>query len=374
MMKKSLVALAALAAVGAASAQSSVTLSGIMKSGVSNTKYSGGAAGNGTGWALNDGSSRFIMSGREDLGGGLAAVFQIDTRFRIDDNGGAPASSPLAAGNTFVGLAGGFGSLRVGKLDTHYCLGSDSHGVRATALAASSCALLGNAPSGAALANTAIANASRSTNIVNYTSPNMGGLVGQFAYTFSNAGAGSEGAVGDPGKGRGYNLRADYANGPLNVGASYWNNRSESRATGAAFSDQKAFTIAGGFNFGVATVGLTLDQSQITTGTIGGASTPYKRRTYSVPLTVPLGSGTLLATYTRARDVSGFANTGANLTSVGYEYSLSRRTSLGVSYARLTNKAAASYQLYTQTALGGHVAATAGQDQSQLYFGVRHTF
>ena len=88
-MKKSLVALAALAVAGGAFAQSSVTLSGNIKAGVAQTKYSGGGAGNGTGFSVADGSSRFIFGGTEDLGGGLKAIFQIDTRFRADDNGGA---------------------------------------------------------------------------------------------------------------------------------------------------------------------------------------------------------------------------------------------------------------------------------------------
>ena len=142
-MKKSLIALATLAAT-ASFAQSTVTLSGNVKAGVAQTKYSGSAtaANNGSATGLADGSSRFILSGTEDLGGGLKANFQVDTRYRLDDNGAAPTSSPLAGGNTFVGVSGGFGNVQMGKLDTHYCMGSDSHGVRATALQASSCALL----------------------------------------------------------------------------------------------------------------------------------------------------------------------------------------------------------------------------------------
>jgi len=139
-MKKTLIALAAMATT-TAFAQSTVTLSGNVKAGLAQTKYSGATAGNGSATGLADGSSRFILSGSEDLGGGLRANFQVDTRFRIDDNGAAPSASPLAGGNTFIGLAGKFGNLQIGKLDTHYCLGSDTHGTRATALQASSCGL-----------------------------------------------------------------------------------------------------------------------------------------------------------------------------------------------------------------------------------------
>lgn len=365
-MKKSLVALAALAVVGTASAQSSVTLSGIVKGGVAQTKYSNGATGNGSNTSMADGSSRFIMSGREDLGGGMAGIFQIDTRFRVDDNGGAPTSSPLASGNTFVGLAGGFGSIRLGKLDTHYCTGSDEHGVRATALGASSCGILGYVGG----ATRSIANASRSTNVIRYDLPStmMAGLTGGISYSTNFAG--NDGAIGSAGDGKAWAANLGYASGPLKLAFSYWNAQSEDRS--AAPADQKAWTLAGGWNFGIGTVGLTYDVSQydVAAGTM-------KRRAWSVPVTFGVGAGTILATYTRANDATGAAggaNTGATLWSVGYDHALSKRTSVGVSYAIMNNKSAANYQLYTTNALQSLPTASAGQDQKQLYVGLRHTF
>ncbi|MGQ2978893.1 MAG: porin [Polaromonas sp.] len=385
-MKKSLVALAAFAVAGGVYAQSSVTLSGNIKAGVAQTKYSNGAAPavNGSSLSVADGSSRFIIGGTEDLGGGLKAVFQIDTRYRVDDNGAAPTSSPLAGGNTFVGLSGGLGMIQLGKLDTHYCLGSDQHGSRATALQASSCAILGFVNGSGA--GQAIANASRSQNIIRYTTPNFAGFQGQLNY--STNWQGSEGAPGDASKGRAVAAGLNYGNGPLKAGVSFWDAKSENRTVGTARNDQQAATAFIDWNFGVATVGLTFDQSELeaNTGVAGAASTELKRRAWSIPVTVPLGAGTFLLTYTKARDLraSGFAtpaltaaqqdNTGASLWSVGYDYALSKRTSLGVSYARLNNKSAGAYALYTQGALNGTPNNVAGQDASQLYLGVRHAF
>lgn len=398
-MKKSLVALAAFAAVSAF-AQSSVTLSGNIKGGVAQTKYSGGAAGanTGTGLSVADGSSRFIIGGTEDLGGGLKAVFQIDTRFRVDDNGGSSttgaagtgtisafaAPSQLASGNTFVGLSGGLGMIQIGKMDTHYCLGTDQHGARATALQASSCAILGFVGSSAA----PIANASRSVNMIRYTTPNMAGFQGQFNYSTNWQGpegvsavtaTSPAGAVGDAGKGRAMALGLNYGNGPLKAGVSFWDAKSEDRRAAATKADQQAGTAFIDWNFGVATVGLTYDQSEIETQAGVAASTEVKRRALSIPVTVPLGAGTFLFTYTKARDMSGNgaaagANTGASLVSVGYDYALSKRTSLGVSYAKLNNKDRANYALYTQGALNGTANNTVGQDASQLYLGIRHAF
>jgi len=374
-MKKSLVALATLAVVsGAAMAQSTVTLSGIVKAGAASTKYSGAASGNGTGLALADGSSRFILSGSEDLGGGLRANFQVDTRFRMDDNGAAPTSSPLAGGNTFVGLSGGFGNVQMGKLDTHYCLGSDTHGVRATALQASSCAVLGFVNGSGA--GQAIANASRSQNVIRYTAPAFGGLTLQGTYSFGFAG--TEGAVGSTGKGNAYALSANYAAGPLAAGLSYWNAKGENQTASAARTGQEAWTAMVNYNAGVATIGLTYDQSAQRAAAANAAFVDTKRNAWSIPVTVPMGAGTALLTYTRAGDTKTGgvtnANTGATLVAVGYDYALSKRTTLGVSYARLDNKAAGAYALYTQGALNGIANNAAGQDASQFYVGVRHTF
>jgi len=373
-MKKSLIALAALAATGVAFAQSTVTLSGNVKAGVAQTKYSGGAAAtdNGSATGLADGSSRFILSGSEDLGGGLRANFQVDTRYRMDDNGAAPTSSPLAGGNTFIGLSGGFGNVQAGKLDTHYCMGSDSHGVRATALQASSCALLGYVNSG----SVGIANASRSTNVVRYTAPTMGGLTLQGTYSFSQSG--SEGAVGSTSDGNASHIQGVYVAGPLTVGASMWQAKGENQTATAARTGQKASTIMANYNLGVATIGLTYDKSAQRAAAASAAFIDTERTVTSIPVTVPMGAGTALFTYSKAGNTKTGgvtnANTGATLLSIGYDYAFSKRTSLGVSYAKLDNKSAAGYALYTQGALNGTPNNTVGTDAAQFYLGLRHAF
>jgi len=380
-MKKSIIGLAVLAVMSTgALAQSTVTLSGNVKAGLASTKYSGGAAGtNGNGLALADGSSRFILSGSEDLGGGMRANFQVDTRFRIDDNGAAPTSSPLAGGNTFIGLAGGFGNLQIGKLDTHYCLGSDSHGVRSTALQASSCGILGFVNGGGA--GQAIANASRSVNAVRYTAPRFGNVTvsGTYSTSFQGPeGGGAAPGVGSTASGKAFSLSAMYAAGPLSAGVSMWNATGENQASNVARAGQKAWTAMVNFNAGVATIGFTYDQSAQRAAAANAGFVDTERTAWSVPVTVPMGAGTVLLTYTRAGDtktgVTTNANTGATLLSVGYDYALSKRTTVGVSYARMTNEAAAGYVLYTQGALNGTAPNAVGQDPSQLYFGVRHSF
>lgn len=125
-MKKSLIAIAALAAVGAASAQSSVTLYGLAdvyagQSKTTNTQVVNGV--NATTVTKDTGfksgglqGSRLGVKGVEDLGNGLKAVFNYEMGFdAINGNGFAKGSNGLAFNRrAVVGLQGGFGSVLLG--------------------------------------------------------------------------------------------------------------------------------------------------------------------------------------------------------------------------------------------------------------------
>ena len=131
-MKKSLIALAVLAAAGAASAQSSVTLFGIVDATVQRVSNSDG--GPSVTRLTNSGynSSRLGFRGTEDLGGGMSASFWLEAGMNNDDGQGAATNTNNQAsrcrllacngrqGLTFnrrstVSLAGGWGELRLGR-------------------------------------------------------------------------------------------------------------------------------------------------------------------------------------------------------------------------------------------------------------------
>lgn len=61
-------------------------------------------------------NSRLGFRGREQLGGGMSAIWQIEQRVRIDDG----AAGLWASRNSFVGLRGGFGTVKLGQFDTVY--------------------------------------------------------------------------------------------------------------------------------------------------------------------------------------------------------------------------------------------------------------
>lgn len=136
-MKKSLVSLAVLGAfASAASAQTSVTLYGIVDAAVSyvsNAPLTATTAGSKT--TIDAGqlaTSRWGFKGSEDLGGGLKANFALESTLANDTGAGGTTFGPtLASSSLFdristVGLSGGFGSVNLGRQNM---LGVDSVGL-----------------------------------------------------------------------------------------------------------------------------------------------------------------------------------------------------------------------------------------------------
>ena len=132
-MKKSLIAIAALAAAGAAAAQSSVTMYGQVNTGYEHSKtditIGGEKTTTKTTGFQNDrvNTSRLGFKGEEALGNGLSAIFALEMGFNAsngefggqekDEHGfqkGAAAFNRRAV----VGLKGAFGEVRIGKDST----------------------------------------------------------------------------------------------------------------------------------------------------------------------------------------------------------------------------------------------------------------
>jgi predicted porin len=84
--------------------------------------------------------------------------------------------------------------------------------------------------------------------------------------------------------------------------------------------------------------------------------------------------GAILFQYTKAQGISGQTNTGATQVSIGYDYSLSKRTSVGVNYSKINNETAATYNFFTGTTLQNAPGVAKGTDTSMFYAGVRHAF
>lgn len=108
-MKKTLMTLALMGAfVGAAHAETSVTIYGVLDAGIVKRNDSTLTIG-------KRDNNRLGFKGVEDLGGGLKAVFQLETRFEPDTGTLESGSRPFLQGQSRVGLQGDFGLVRIGR-------------------------------------------------------------------------------------------------------------------------------------------------------------------------------------------------------------------------------------------------------------------
>lgn len=305
-MKKSLLAIAALASLaGAASAQ--VTIYGTVEASASTVNggtsvLSGGnAITDPTGSArpnvasLNGLNSRLGFRGVENLGGGLQAFFSLEARILPDT--GAQSGSVLFGGRSIVGLRSDkYGEIQLGRDYMpvfHVAAAGDPFSFDRT---------LGQAGLVHALA---LFPQSRENNQVQYTSPSFGGLVARASM------AAGEGA---PGVKRQLGGTLIYNNGPLYLGAGVEHIDSN--------NNLNVFTAA--YNFGVVRPSLSRSDSRV-----GGVP----RTNWTLGATAPVGSGLVRAMVSRV-DTTNLVNNpavrGDDTTkfALGYEHNLSKRTSL----------------------------------------------
>lgn len=339
-MKKSLVALAALAA-SAAFAQSSVTISGGVSMGVQQSTVrdaSGLVSGQLTRIAGADivtGNSVYFTA-VEDLGGGLKVTGQIQQRIGATAGGSATAPTDnqntwLATGDLFVQVDAGFGSIKAGKYTFASNAGYNAFGVRA---------LTG-------LAVTAAAPSMGGDNTVQYTTPSMSGLTATVGVSVPGTKVGQDPAVG---------LKVNYAAGPLSV--QFAQSSSVNGDARAAVSPVAAVTATGkamvstlgaNYDFGAAKLWSSYFRR---TADLPVAATAPQANGFSAGITVPVGAATFKA------GVMNNAKTDilVDRTSYGVDYSLSKRTMLIAEYAR--DKRAASND----------------QATNNYFLGLSHTF
>lgn len=376
-MNKKLLAVAvagALAAPGVAMAQaSSVTISGIFKVGLEYLNYATVPANTRLNTAqarVVDNSSRILFNVTEALGNDLSAVAQLDIRFAPDD------ADLNSGGNTWVGLnSKSWGRVTLGRHDLHYGKAPDDTAAKAGALTATAVSLFDF------IGATAIAGATRTNNVVRYDMPTWNGLNAVVAWS-ANAAVAQEADMSNINptlntsrKGDAWNLNPSYTNGPFQIGYSYW--RSKTDAPTAATHDQRGDSLYGYYKFGGFKVGLGWNKSRFDNATT--STLVIERTAWSLPMSYVVGPHNFVGHYTRANGASGvagtIANSGARMVTMAYIYDLSQRTSVGLTYSKINNDAAASYNFFTSTALGsGDATINAGESPRLLQGTVRHAF
>lgn len=250
-MKKTLIALAAVAATSAAFAQSSVTLYGVADAAI--VKSTGKSTAFASAAGMNNGTSRWGVRGTEDLGGGMKAGFNFEQGLSLADGSLSQAGAGAFGRAAYMTLGGGFGEVRLGRT------------LNPSFFAAAAWELTGTANYSAAVGQFgAVLGGIRNSSQIAYTTPNMGGFSATLG-TILKENNGGSGKV---------DLNAIYRGGPLVVALGY--NKIEGAEknlhVGANY-DFGAFKVAGsivdpagdskGFTIGGTTmmgpVGLTLD-------------------------------------------------------------------------------------------------------------------
>lgn len=357
-MKKSLLALAVLAASGAAMAQSSVTLYGVADTGVTYT--SGKENVYGLTHLGGNTNSRLGFRGVEDLGGGLKATFQLEAGMGIDDGKNYFDPNPAGGGLTFsriskLGIEGGFGSVTLGR------------DLTASYTAVSRYDVFGDTGIGASLAwnGKETAYNARTQNAISYYTPTISGFRAGINYGF-----GEQVKARDN---RYVGVGLAYDNGPISVGFGYdRQNNLLSELTGTEGMDLTTWQLGGSYNFGVAKAAAFYKETKYKEVLGGGGGDSAKFKTFGLGVTAPVGAGEVRASYNHHR-LTGVGETlKADQFSLGYVHNMSKRTALYGTYAYIKNK---DNKLGLE--LNGAMAGAGLKDsgaQHGFQVGVRHAF
>jgi predicted porin len=422
-------------------AQSSVEVYGTVNLSFGNIKYSNSPDGapSLSKWDVANHASNYGFRGRESLGGGLTAWFQIEQNAPMERSNNT-AITP-ASRNSAVGLQGAFGNVFWGQwttpwadLDSLWGIGTVGGwgpitsiiGRRETTGTAPNpnCA---NNSNGLAVAGACNATESaggvghpfwrRFSNAIFYQSPVMAGVQVKLAYmTDEGKSNGNISTNADPSA---YSASVQWAGmgGRARIGAGYDRHKDFTSVGGS----DTGYTVKGGWNFGVVDVGFAyetmkykcLTQNFINSSaalpagtflqlpTLCGSEGDIKAKQYAVAIAVPVGPGSIRASYSVAKDLEGavgcnsnanaatavgtcpggalgdkIGNTGAKQYNIGYEHRFSKRTNVGVGYAKIDNKANANFTWSGSppNQQGSSLTPLFGSDVSTFFVSMTHRF
>ena len=258
-------------------------------------------------------SSRLGFKGSHDLGNGLSAVVQYESGVDLagngtgDGNGAATSNGQIftRARDSFVGVKGGFGTVRFGRLPAlnqwvyDYNLFGDQVGD------------LGNIWGGDGLPG-------RLDHAAQYRTLDFGGFALGLSFA-PNQGSSNT---------RVYIVKADYAGGGFKLGGAYGN-----FGQGAGKSNQKAAAITASYDFGAFNLGGGWQRETDIGGTAGA-----DRNKYTLGAAIKAGgSGLVKVQYAQANDLKNTSSTGAKQWAAGYDHVWDKNITLYIAYAKTKN-------------------------------------
>ena len=398
-----------IAVTGLAQAQPDVTITGTLRQSIENLSIGNPSvvrAGlNKSENRMVEDSTRIIFSAEEDMGGGWRAVGRLDMRMLLS------AGTLLPLGNTFVGLRSAtLGGLNFGRRDIHYYNTESTMHVGAADLRAASTSILAYAGGG----TTAIAGATRTGNIAWWHSPNWNGFTLLAGYSFNPSGPGADLAsaavqtIGNPASkvraGSAWAINPNFRAKNWNAGWSHWNSRPDGGGNAYAIpgsynsgtADQSADRFYGSYKIDGLRMGFAWDKSRLTASTANAAGIPgvqgvggvvggafnsgtviSRRVAWSIPVSYEFGMSEVHLHYSRSRTdtATSTLENGARMFALSYQYKLSKRTGLGLTYSKIVNGRDGQYNFFTSTSLGSaNAIANAGEAPRLFALSIAHSF
>lgn len=275
-------------------------------------------------------TSQWGFRGTEDLGDGLAAIFDVSSLLRADTGEpGRFTGDAFFSRTAFVGLRGHWGTMRLGRISTPNFISTIRLNPFGDSMAFGPVLLhtyLGGQPLDAAIASGGPAGISDSahSNAIAYTSPDFGGFVGAATYSFGEV-AGDSGAN----KRLGYSLT--YGTGPLLVSFSGEHVAKPvlpaPPVVPAANQKQGQDTQQVGASYDFKVLKLFGQLSLTNVELPAGAEREF--RTAQLGTSVPVGAGKfLLSVAATRRTQTAIADVRRTTWSLGYDHDLSKRTDI----------------------------------------------
>jgi predicted porin len=324
---------------GVCHAQSSVTLYGILDSGlvIENGGPNGEAVKLGGGVS---GGSRWGFQGKEDLGGGYSANFVLESGYNVND-GTLNAGGGLFGRQAWVGISGPIGSFSMGRQYSLVYLtisGLVDPFSTGSAGRANNIMLIGGA---------------RVDNSLRYHSPSWFGFSGDALYSFG-------GVAGDFPAGRHVEGALNYSNGPLDGRVIYSTYNNLPTATSPALVTTRTTLVAFAYDFSPMKLQLAYADN--------GGNPAIDSRDILVGLTFQSGASRIAASFINHADHTA-SDADVNQYALGYYYSLSKRTTLYAIGAYMQRRNAAAQKTF----FVGNASDT-GTGNRALNFGIKHSF
>jgi predicted porin len=395
-MKKSLLAIAAMTAfAGAAQAQSSVTVYGVIDTGIANitnvantaTVTASGTKATATGMQNGGlGTPRFGLKGSEDLGGGSKALFVLESEFLSADGSQASSQDALFNRASWVGLDNAkLGTIKLGRMNT---AGYDALARMET---------FGGGNIGGAIAIGGYGYA-RIKDAVSLESPRMFGIqaiaqsgtatdtVTLASGTQTTANTNPSVVAGDYNQNRLNQFALNYLAGPLEVWATIGKLYSAANATANANAIPKTVTSQIFGNYSI-TPAIKLNASWVSVNTYVATLQTSAQNTAQTSFGVNYQATPVIGLdgiYTSLKTLTSATSNTPKVYGARVRYDLSKRTTVyGIVAASsqdngsaigLTNTGKFSSGTTAGNVLVGGTPAVAGVNQTGVMIGVRHTF